>query len=99
MEIPEILRTPVRQSEFDSVYGKKGARPKNSDLTGFGRAWGVALDFVVTILAGAGLGWLADWWRGSLPVWTMVGLGLGFVTAFIRIVRATQKEERESRKG
>jgi F0F1-type ATP synthase assembly protein I len=97
LEIPESLRTPIRKPDYDPVYGDKASRPKTDDLSNVGRGWAIALDFVFTILAGAGLGWLIDRWRHSLPLWTMVGLGLGFVTAFIRIVRATQREELKER--
>ena len=95
LEIPEVLRTPIQKPDYDPVFGDKGGRPNTPDLAGAGRAWAVALDFVFTIIAGAGLGWLADRWRGSLPLWTMVGLVAGFVTAFIRIIRTTQRQERE----
>lgn len=97
LEIPEILRTPVEKPDYDPVYGDQQSRPYAPNLAGAGRAWAVAFDFVFTIVAGAGLGWLADRWRGSLPLWTMVGLVAGFVTAFIRIVRTTQRQEREEK--
>jgi F0F1-type ATP synthase assembly protein I len=87
LKIPEALRKPVNV-------------PKDPDKgTGategiqMGRAWATAMDFVFTILAGAILGWLFDKWRGTNPTGTMIGLGLGFVLAFFRIVRATQKQE------
>jgi ATP synthase protein I len=54
----------------------------------------VALDFVFALLAGAGLGWLFDRWRVTMPWGLLVGLALGFVFAFLRIVRATQAQER-----
>jgi F0F1-type ATP synthase assembly protein I len=91
LEIPEVLRKPVQ-------------RPKDPDKGSamasgvqMGRAWATALDFVFTILAGAILGWLIDKWRGSSPTGAGVGLGLGFVLAFYRIVRATQKQEAAER--
>ena len=60
-----------------------------------GKAWGVALDFVFTIMAGMGLGWLVGRWQGHSPGWVLGGLALGFTIAFIRIIRATMREERE----
>ena|SRR5215471_18226354 len=75
---------------------RKPAPPESgSGFAGMARAWAIALDFVFTILAGAGLGWLFDRWRGSGPVGLLVGLGLGFFLAFWRIIRTTQKQERE----
>lgn len=100
LEIPEVLRTPVRQSHFDPVTGSNGGKKKKGegvDATGMARAWATAMDFVFTIIAGAGLGLLVDWWQGTRPWGTLVGLGVGFVGAFIRIVRATQRQEREER--
>ena len=64
-------------------------------MWGMAKAWGVALDFVFTVMAGGALGWGFDKWRGTAPNGVMVGLALGFVVAFIRIVRATLRQERE----
>lgn len=58
------------------------------------KAWAVAFDFIFTIIAGAVLGWLADRWQGTNPRGLLIGLSLGFVLAFIRIVRHAQKEDR-----
>lgn len=94
LEIPEVLQRPVRKPDFDPVYGDQASRPQTPELGGAVKAWAIALDFVVTIITGAGLGWLADRWRNSLPLWTLVGLTFGFAAAFVRIVRATQRQER-----
>ena len=45
LEIPEVLRTPLRQSEYDPVAGSKKARKEALDTSGMGRAWAMALDF------------------------------------------------------
>ena len=89
--IPAVLRDqPARP-----------AAPSNADagVAGMARAWAVALDFVFSILAGAGLGWGFDRWRGTTPWGLLVGLGLGFVIAFWRIVRTTQAQERQDAAG
>lgn len=97
LAIPEVLRRPRPRSDYDPVTGTKEARTEAHDVTGMGKAWATALDFVFSVLAGAGLGWLADWWRGSLPLWTLVGLGFGFATGFIRIVQSTRRQEAAER--
>jgi len=62
-----------------------------------GKAWGIALDFVATVLVGMLLGWLAGKWLGHSPAFVLGGLAVGLITAFVRIVRATQRaEEREA---
>jgi F0F1-type ATP synthase assembly protein I len=86
LEIPEVLRKPVRQPE-----------PLPSPPQSWGQAaaaWGIALDFVFTIIAGAGLGWLIDRWLNSAPWGVLVGLALGFGAAFVRIVKRTQTSAR-----
>lgn len=97
LEIPEILRRPVEPSNYDPVYGSQSSRPTTPELAGAVKAWAIALDFVVTIIAGAGLGYLADRWLHTLPAGTLIGLALGFGAAFVRIVRATQRQERLER--
>lgn len=90
LEIPEALRTPINRP------ASMRAAPKGEEsvVLGMAKAWGVALDFIFTIFAGAALGWGFDRWRGTAPKGLMVGLGVGFVIAFIRIVRGTIKQER-----
>lgn len=90
LEIPEVLRHRPDEP-------KTKEPPSRVDMTETAKAWGVALDFVITTVAGAVLGWLLDRWLGSKPVGTLIGLGLGFVTAFVRIIRYTQKAERLER--
>ncbi len=88
--IPETLRKPPPPPPPPKTPG--------SDIAAMGRAWAIALDFVFTVLAGAGLGWLFDRWRSTGPVGLLVGLGLGFVVAFWRIIRTTQREEEAERR-
>ena len=50
------------------------------------RKGGIFLDLIYTfpgaILAGTGLGWLADRWLGSAPYGTLVGFLAGLAAAF-----------------
>lgn len=88
-DIPELLQRPV---DHPAASRKPDAV---TDLTGFGKAWGTALDFVVTILAGTGLGWLGGKYIGPPSVWVLGGLALGFAVALVRIVRSTLRDDRE----
>jgi F0F1-type ATP synthase assembly protein I len=89
--IPEVLR------EGPSPAPAK-APSTMSSIAGMGAAWGVAFDFIGTILAGVALGWLFDRWQNTAPWGILVGLALGFVGAFIRIIRATQWAEAKARR-
>lgn len=61
-----------------------------------GTAWGVALNFVATIITGFVLGWLVDWWRSTRPWGVLIGLAAGFVVALLQIVRYSLRQDREA---
>lgn len=92
LKIPDVLAQPAKPAQPATP-----AKPTRSSMADMGKAWGTALDFVFTILAGGVLGWLFDRWKGTGPTGALVGLGAGFVLAFYRIVRATVKEEQRER--
>jgi len=48
-----------------------------------------APDFISPILAGLFLGLGFDWWLGTRPVVTIVGIILGSVTGFLNLWRAS----------
>lgn len=91
LEIPEVLRKPVKTPEL--------LRPKPVSATAIGlgdlgRALAIGIDFLVTIAAGGGIGWAIDRWRGWAPYGLMIGLGIGFAVATVRIIQRTNKEDR-----
>src|SRR5579862_5922360 len=91
--IPEVLREPVKKPDYDPLSGGNGS-PSREDVRGMGRAWGIAMDFVFTIVAGLLLGWGFDKWRGTAPWGVLGGLVVGFTAAFVVIVRQAAKEDR-----
>lgn len=93
LRIPSILRERPGDKDHQT-------RPDNNDTghtkTSFGetaKAWGMALDLVFTTVGGFILGWVFDWWRGTSPWGAIIGLGLGFVTAFVRMTRYALRAE------
>lgn len=90
--IPELLTTPV---ERPASMAPKATSTPLSDMS---RAWGVALDFIVTILGGLFIGWGIDKWQNTGPWGTVIGLGLGFTIALIRIIRRTLREDAEAQR-
>lgn len=86
--IPEVLREPVAKPE------PARAQSAGSSLAGMGAAWGMAIDFLVTIGAGILLGWGLDRWQHTAPWGVLGGMALGFTGALVRIVRQTQRAER-----
>jgi F0F1-type ATP synthase assembly protein I len=88
--IPEVLlgstgSAKPRQPQRGTVY---------SDTT---RSWGIAMDFVFTILGALFLGYFIDRWLGSAPRATITGLVLGFSFALWRIIRRTLADERKEK--
>lgn len=88
LKIPDVLQKPVAPG----VVGQR--KSPDESMWGMARAWGIAFDFIFTIIAGAALGYGFDYWKKTAPTGLMIGLAIGFIVAFIRIVRSTMKEER-----
>ncbi|MBL8758704.1 MAG: AtpZ/AtpI family protein [Phycisphaerae bacterium] len=94
LRIPEVLRQPTAVRPGPGAKSRGESRASDSGLMSMARAWALAFDFIFTIIGGGLLGWLFDWWRGTAPTGAIIGFAIGFATAFYRIVRHTQKQER-----
>jgi len=90
--IPEVLRGPITGKGKDSAGSGSGYSDMN-------KAWGVAMDFVFTILGSALLGYFADRWFHTGSALTLTGLGLGFAIALVRIIHRTMADERREREA
>ncbi|GAB5495772.1 MAG: hypothetical protein Phyf2KO_08520 [Phycisphaerales bacterium] len=91
LAIPEVLRDAPKQSRVETD-------PKSG--SGFGetaKAWGMGLDLVFTTIGGFAIGWVIDWWQGTGPWGAIIGLGLGFILATVRLIRYTVKAEARER--
>jgi len=96
LRIPDVLQKPadLRPGPGSASRGESRRADGESGLMSMARAWALAFDFIFTIIGGGLLGWLFDWWRGTEPTGAIIGFAIGFATAFYRIVRHTQKQER-----
>lgn len=90
LEIPEVLRTPVKKPELPKTKIGTGGMA----LGEVGTALAIGIDFLSTFVAGAALGWLIDRWLGSAPAGLLIGLGAGFVGGTVRLLRRLNKEDR-----
>jgi len=59
-----------------------------SDMSGMARGFRLSTELVAGVLAGAGLGWLLDYWLGSSPWGMIVFLLLGFAAGVLNVMRA-----------
>lgn len=92
--IPEALTRPVDVPESlrrARAAGSQGPAQAAGDIA---KGFGPALEFLATIAAAAFLGWAFDRWQRSQPTGMMVGLAVGFVVAFVRIVRDSLRQDR-----
>ncbi|MBX3375636.1 MAG: AtpZ/AtpI family protein [Phycisphaeraceae bacterium] len=85
-EIPESLR--------QAAEGKKP--PRQSPLSGLAAGWAMATDFIVTLIAAWLIGFGVDYWQGTSPWGSLIGVAVGFAYAMYRLVRQSQREEREA---
>lgn len=87
--IPELLTTPVQRPA--SMYPKSpGVIAGLGDL---GKSLALGLDFLFTSAAGGAVGYLFDRWKGSFPIGTVVGAGVGFLAGTFRLLRRLAKDD------
>lgn len=85
--VPDLLTKPVERRAADKP-------PESSGLGDTARAWGIAMDFVATVIGMALLGYFADRYLKASPTWTIVGLCTGFAFALYKIIRRTLADEK-----
>lgn len=92
LEIPEILRTPVKKpsmlDEYDRIKHESKA-PRETDSTRQAVGWAIAMNFVWTLAATGLFGWaIQKWlWPAAAPWPLVVGLILGIVVGMVRFIR------------
>lgn len=88
LTIPEILRTPI---DHPAASHNRRSASDRSTLASMGRGIAVATEFIVSILAGAALGYVLDnYVFGSVPFCTLGGMVFGLVAGMVRVIRYTQ---------
>ncbi len=66
------------------------AEKRRAAMAQLGKAWGIALEFIVSILVFTAIGWVLDWWLGTEPWFILAGMGFGFIGGVYRLLRAAQ---------
>ena len=77
----------ARAADEPDAASAKGPRP--GEMTGVGRGYRLASEFVAAILVGAGLGWGIDAIFKTQPWGIIILLLLGFAAGVLNVVRAT----------
>lgn len=97
-DLPEPT-PPPSPPQFPKIPSRTPPRGGTSPLADVGRGWSVALEFVFTILASGGLGYAFDRWKGTAHTGTLIGLALGFVIAFWRIVKDALAQDKRDQQN
>jgi F0F1-type ATP synthase assembly protein I len=92
LEIPEVLRRPVKKPEALKEYEKAervNLRPGTSDSSKQAAGWAIAMNFVWTAAAGGVLGWAIQKWAfPSAAPWPLVsGLIVGIIVGMAKFIR------------
>ena len=99
-QIPQLLTTPVRKPTNRNILGM-GENPtalgRASQMAGMGKAWGVATEFVASIIGSFLVGFGVDTYFNTLPTWSLAMLTLGLVYAVWRIMRRTMEDEKREK--
>ncbi|MEN0088479.1 MAG: AtpZ/AtpI family protein, partial [Pseudomonadota bacterium] len=74
----------ARNAKLDE---EKQKDDRTSDASGWARGTKLASEFVAGIIVGAGLGWGLDWFFGTLPLFFIVFLMLGFGAGILNVLR------------
>lgn len=62
-----------------------------------GKAWGIATEFVASIMGSFLVGFAIDSYFNTLPTWSLVMLLIGLTYAVWRIVRRTMEDEKREK--
>lgn len=98
--LPELLTKPVRRPTERNILGmgeKPTALGRASQLAGMGKAWGIATEFVASIIGSFLVGFAIDSYFNTLPTWSLVMLLIGLTYAVWRIVRRTMEDEKREK--
>ncbi|MGJ8562076.1 MAG: AtpZ/AtpI family protein [Alphaproteobacteria bacterium] len=73
-------------------------KPSETDNSALGMAWRISTELVVAVIIGCALGFGIDYFAGTKPLFTIVGLVLGTAAGIrntFRLVLAMEKAEEE----
>jgi ATP synthase protein I len=83
---PSALKRRVEAAQAERARRESPPEPTNASSL----ALRMGGEFGAAVLVGAGLGFGADYWLQTSPFGLVIGLGLGFITGVVNIVRASR---------
>lgn len=87
----EARRARLR-ADIDAYEEKERATSQRgrdaSSLSGYAAAFRLSTEFVSAVVVGGGLGWLLDWALGTLPLFFVILLLVGFAAGVLNVLRS-----------
>jgi ATP synthase protein I len=83
------LAARIRRARNERPAQAAADRMRQREMTGLGRAFRLASEFVAAIIVGAALGWGTDQLFGTAPWGMIILLLLGFAAGVVNVIRAT----------
>lgn len=91
------LAARIRRARGEPAAGAAG-RTHDREMSGWGRGFRLASEFVAAIIVGALLGWGVDSLFGTTPWGMIILLLLGFAAGVLNVIRATAEMNAEAAK-
>lgn len=82
------LASRIARARADRPGEQAEREAQRGDMSGVGRAFRLASEFIAAIAVGAGIGWTIDWVFKTSPWGVVVLLLLGFAAGVLNVVRA-----------
>ena len=83
------LAARIQRARGDRPARAAAERAKQGEMSGLGRAYRLAAEFVAAILVGLGIGWGIDQVFGTGPWGMIILMLLGFAAGVLNVIRAT----------
>jgi ATP synthase protein I len=83
------LASRIARARAESPAQAEADRSRQGDMTGMGRAFRLASEFVAAIIVGGALGFGIDWLFKTQPWGMVIFILLGFAAGVLNVIRAT----------
>ena len=104
LEIPEVLRTPVRRpASIEQAAGTSVSSPASDrrDKAQMAAGWAIALNFVYGVVGAGLIGWIIQKW--IFPSWAhwalLAGLMIGLIGGFARFIQEAMRANAQDSRG
>jgi ATP synthase protein I len=93
-EPDETFKTRLR--ELDSRLreinrGKAAAEAPEGRGSALGLAFRLAVELVAGLVVGGGIGWLLDYWLGTLPIMLLLFFALGAAAGILNVIKTAKQ--------